>query len=106
MNVLNKPKEDVLLKLLYSNCVPILTYACDVKKFNSREMSQCNIAINDAIRKIFTFNRWESVRYVRESFGYPSIYEIFVSREKRFLSSLQTANNRVLSHLYNVYNLE
>ena len=30
LNVLNKPSENVLMKLLYSNCVPILTYGCEV----------------------------------------------------------------------------
>ena len=30
LNVLNKPSEDVQMKLLYSVSVPCLTYACDV----------------------------------------------------------------------------
>ena len=39
LSVLNKPSEVVLMKLLYCNCVPILTYAAAVKEFSSREMS-------------------------------------------------------------------
>ena len=33
-----KPHSNILLKLLYSNCVPILTYACTVKDFSASEM--------------------------------------------------------------------
>ena len=32
LNVLNGPSEQVLLQLLYSNCVPRLTYACEIRK--------------------------------------------------------------------------
>ena len=77
LNVLNKPDELTLMHLLFTNCVPILTYACAVKDFSSREMSSCNTALNDAIRKIFSFNRWESVRHLREGCGYKSLYEIY-----------------------------
>jgi len=34
LNVLKKPSEQVLLKLLYSVCVPNLTYACDVANYH------------------------------------------------------------------------
>ena len=59
--------ENVLMKLLYTNCVPILTYSCAVKEYNSREMSSCNSAVNNCIRKIFSFARLESVRHIRDS---------------------------------------
>jgi hypothetical protein len=54
--VLNKPDEEVQIKLLYVNCIPILSYASVVKTFHSPKMSQINTAINDAIRSIFLFN--------------------------------------------------
>ena len=57
LNVLKGAKEDVLLKLLYSNCVPILTYACDVKEYSASDMSDCSIAMNNAFKKIFFFSR-------------------------------------------------
>ena len=70
LNVLNKPNENVLMHLLYTNCVPILTYACSIKSFSSKDMGDCTTALNDAIWKIFSFNWWESVRSLRETFGY------------------------------------
>ncbi len=77
LNALNKPDDCVLMYLLYANCVPILTYACGIKKFSSRDMQDCNTALNNATRRIFTYNRWESVRTLRESLGYESLTEIF-----------------------------
>ena len=59
LNVLKKPDECVLMHLLYTNCVPILTYACAVKKYPSREMQDCTTALNNSIRRIFTYNTWE-----------------------------------------------
>ena len=42
-------------------------------------MQDINTAINDAIRKIFSFNRWESVRALREGCDKKSIYDIFAN---------------------------
>lgn len=93
---LNKPNDEVLIHLLYTNCVPILSYACDVKIVSARDMRDSNTAINNAIRKIFTFNRWESVRSLREGFQKKSIYEIFHTARDKFQLSLPLHRNSVL----------
>ena len=61
---LKRPSEHVLMMLLYSFSIPILTYACEVKFFSSSEMLDCHIAVNDSIRRIFSFHRWESIRHL------------------------------------------
>ena len=99
LTVLNKPSEHILMQLLYTNCIPILTYACDIKSYSAKEMQDCNTAINDAIRKVFTFNRWESVRQLRESFGYKSIYELFEKAKSRFTNSIASHHNQTLRSL-------
>ena len=96
LTALHKPSEEVLIKLLYTNCVPIITYACHVKQFSAHDMRNCNTAINDAIRRIFTFNRWESVRSLRESFGMKSLYDIFARAAFDFQNSLPSHHNSVL----------
>ena len=103
LNVAKKPREQVLMNLLYSICVPILTYACEVKVFSAREMTQLHVACNDAIRKVFTYNRWESVKALHENMGYLSITEIFAERKLKFERKLATMNNAVLRHLHNVF---
>ena len=100
LNVLHKPDEGVLLHLLYSNCVPTLTYACAVKTFSSRQMQDCNTALNNAIRKIFTYNRWESIRVLRESFGYLSLTEIFNKTVKKFFYTLPNHSNTIVRELH------
>ena len=74
LNVLTDAHEDVLMSLLYSNCIPIISDACAVKQFSSSEMTNCNTAINSVIRKIFGFAHRQSVRTLREISGYKSIY--------------------------------
>ena len=102
LNALQGAHEHVLLTLLYTNCVPILTYACAVKEFSNSEMSDCNVAMNNACRKIFGFRHWQSIRVLRETFGFKSIYVIFKETQDKFLKSCKSHPNpiiRFLSHL-------
>ena len=94
-----KPHSNILLKLLYSNCVPILTYACAVKDFSSSEMYRCHVAINNAIRKIFSFAVWQSIRHLRMSYGFDSIYEIFSKAKSKIIAAATCSSNSVISHL-------
>ena len=88
------------MKLLYSVCVPTITYACDVVSFHYKEMESLHVAVNDAIRKIFSYNRWESIKILRESLGYLSVTEIFANRKRSFESRLSHIGNSALSFLY------
>ena len=87
------------MKLLYSNRVSILTYACEVKRHNGRDMTTLDVALNDCIRKIFGFHRWESTRELRKSLGYDSITEIFAKRSMSFMNGLNRTCNPVLISL-------
>ena len=87
------------MKILYNISVPHLTYACDVVDFSSKEMNRLHVALNDAIRKIFTFSRWESVKALREGFGYLSVTEIFAKRKRSFLRKIPSTGNQILSYL-------
>ena len=80
-----------------SNCVPILTYACSVKQYLAREMSDCNVAMNNALRKIFGFSQWQSIRYLRELFGVKSLYVIFKETQDRFLVACANHSNPIIS---------
>ena len=99
INALYKPSEEVLMRLLFTNCVPVLTYGCELKTLLAKDMHKMNVAINDSIRKIFGWHRWESVRTLRMSFNYPDIYKIFAMRRKGFLASLKSVKNTVLKSL-------
>ena len=96
LTAVKKPTEPVLMRLLYSFAVPILTYASEAKSFSSADMHNCTVALNDAIRKIFSFNRWESIRSLRIELGYDDLTTIFAQRKKKFHSQMHLVNNRAL----------
>ena len=101
-----RPNDHILMKLLYTNCVPILTYACAVKQFSAAEMSSCNTAINNAIRRIFSFARYESIRHLRQSYHFKSIYEIFSLAQSKFIKSSLTSSNDIVRHIANCFDLD
>ena len=88
------------MKLLYSNFVTALTYAAEVRQPSATEMRNMNTAINDAIRRIFSYQRWESVRSLRESYGCDSIYVIYENRKSRFYCVLQAHPNSILKKVF------
>ena len=61
-----------------------------------------DVALNDCIRRIFSYNRWESTRELRRGLGYDSITEIFAKRKLSFERSILTIANSVLVRLHNV----
>ena len=102
INAVYKPSEEVLLRLFYSNCVPILTYGIEVKEYLARDMTSHHVAINDGIRKIFGWNRWESIRTLRESFGYLDLHTIAATRRRSFFAGFRFLDNPTLKHLKRV----
>ena len=94
-----KPDHHVLMRLLYSNCVPILTYACAVREYSTADIPRCHVAVNNAIRKIFSFAIWQSIRHVRISYGYRSIYELFETAKRKFINSASKSSNIIIQLL-------
>ena len=99
LNCMVKPKENVLMQLLYSNCVPRLTYGAAVKVLNASESRQINVAVNNAARRIFQFRRWQSIRELREIYGFKPIEIMFADARTRFTNSLPNHSNGVLRFL-------
>ena len=97
-----KPHSTILMKLLYTNCVPIITYACAVREFNAADMRRCHVAINNAIRYIFSFGVWQSIRHIRIEHGFKSIYEIFAIAKAKFQASAKFSYNSIVSHLASI----
>ena len=104
INVLKGAHEHTLLTLLHSNCVPILTYACAVKHYSSSDMSDCNVAMNNAFRTIFGLTDWRSIRTLRAMFGFKSLDDTFKVAQDRFLASCRSHTNPIVSCIAS-YNL-
>ena len=99
INSRTRPSETVLMRLLYSVCVPNLTYAADVKHYSTTDQHKCTMALNNAIRKIFTFHRWESIRDFRNGLGYPDLCTLFAKRSRSFHLKLTKSRNTVIKQL-------
>ena len=84
------------MHLLFSNCVPRLTYGAAVKELNGVESNQYNVALNNAIRRIFGFRQWQSIRQLREVYVFDSMEMMFAKAKKRFHDSLPNHLNGVL----------
>ena len=82
LTTVKKPHEPTQMHLLYSFSVPILTYTAEVKCLSYNEMHKCIVALNDAIRRIFSFNRWESIRSLRLALGYDDLFTIFTKKKE------------------------
>ena len=100
MTLLTKPTENILMQLLYSNCVPKLTYGAAVKDLTAAEKQQYNVALNNAVRRIFGFRYYQSIRQLREFYNYDSIEIIFAKARKRFFNSVANHDNGLLRFLY------
>ena len=88
-----------MMKILYTICVPTLLYACNVKEYSGSEVIDFNTAVNDAVRKIYSFNRWESVRHLRIEQGYESIHEMFYRQRESFSRQLPLIGNSFINKL-------
>ena len=97
LNVLHGPSELVQMQLFYTNCVPLMTYCCEIKRCSG--MTRMDVALNDCIRKIFSYNIRESTRYLRQSLGYKSITEIYAERQRSFFHNLPRTRNPILIYL-------
>ena len=99
VTAVRKPSEQVSMRLLYSFSIPILTYASEVKSFSCSEMYDCHVAVNDSIRRIFLYNRWESIRSLRMQFGYRDLNTLFAIRKRAFLAKLPHMGNATITSL-------
>ena len=106
LNVPQRSSEQVLMKLLYAICVPLLTYGCDSVSYSTRQVHEMTVALNDSIRRIFSYQRWESISTLRKSFGYKSITEIFHDRTKNFLGRLSFLRNPTLNKIKEVNDVD
>jgi hypothetical protein len=107
-SVLNSCKyvsEDVKLHLVKSFCLPMLTYcigALNLSKQNIRELGVC---WNDAFRKIFHYNRWESVKDLQFFFYELPFEQLYDFLRWKFLTYTKHARMSVIL-LYDICKMQ
>ena len=102
LNSMVRPRENVLIRLLYTNCVPRLTYGAPIKDLNASERQQINVAINNGVRRIFGFRRWQSICQIRKFYNFKPVEVMFEQAKLRFFRQLTNHKNSVLRFLSNL----
>ena len=73
-----------------------------MKEFSNSDMHFCQVAINDAIRRIFSYNRWESIRALHSGLGYKDLYTLFALRKRSFRAKLPLMGNVAVTLLNDI----
>jgi len=80
--------ETVQVQLVRSYCLPLLLYCVGALDLNSTSIRDVSVCWNDAFRKIFKYNRWESVKMVQYFCGVLDFTHYYHMHRWKFLHSL------------------
>ena len=87
------------LTLQESYCLPILTYAAVAVKYTARQEQELNAAWNSVYRRIFGFNKWESVKAFVKGLGRLDLHHVFMLRRVNFYLRLRSSGLTVLHNV-------
>jgi len=76
--------EVIHLTLQESYCLPILIYGVSVACYTKRQLDELNACWNSVYRKIFGFNKWESVRCFIGGLGRLDLHHLIAIRRLKF----------------------
>ena len=95
---------NVLMHLIYTNCVPIVTWGIGVQNYFQCEMQQLKTAVNGAIKRIFRC-QWIEVPQHRASLGYPRFDELVDAAKTRLCTALPRSPNPLVQLLFQKFQL-
>ena len=84
------------LHLVESYCLPMLTYAVEALHLKNSQISKLNTCWNNAYRRIFRMNAWESVTDLQFFCGKSNLKTIIETRKRKFFNNVYVASNCVL----------
>jgi hypothetical protein len=80
--------EPVKIQLLRSFCLPLLMYCIGAFELSNTAVTELSVCWNDAFRKIFHYNRWESVKQVQYYFGCLDLKHMYHLARFKFMSTI------------------
>jgi len=98
--------ELIQLQLQESYCLPILTYAFPGLRVNASQIRELNVCWNSVYRKIFHYNRWESVKCCINGLGRMDSVHILAFQALKFWKSLMQSTNRTLYSIFMCFRRE
>ena len=95
----------VKLKLLENHCLPIILYVMDCLNLKEHVIKELNSQWNAIYRKIFNFNKWESVKTLICSLQRLDFKYIINMRRVTFVKrmSMSGCNNDTFTHILHYF---
>jgi hypothetical protein len=97
--------ELVKLELLEKHCLPILLYSVEVLDLGNAEIRNLNVWWNSIYRKIFGFQKWESVKQLICFLGRIDIVYMVNLRHILFLKNIAVSYNGVMREMFEVVSI-
>lgn len=88
-------REDVMLKLLYSKCIPVATYGLDACPINSSNMHSFEFMLNRTLMRVFKTRSIAIVRECCSMFGLKSFAEMVNMKKCKFMQRYVSTDNFV-----------
>ena len=80
--------------------LPVLMYAAPALSFRSRQIDEMNVCWNNVIRRLFKYNKWESVKAVLLGLGRLNIRHLLMLRKINFYRRAFMSDNNVLHTVF------
>ena len=96
--ILGKTKcvhETVKLALMEAHCLPVLLYSCVALSYTNQQLTDLNACWNSVYRRIFGFNKWDSVRVFIAGLGRMNFISIHAHLCFKFYKEGFKSNNYV-----------
>lgn len=87
--------EECLVHIINAQCLPVLGYGAGVWKCNNDTIRRVGVCFNDAIRRVFGYRRYESVRTILFEFGMLPM-DLYVAKARLLMVSNAMRSNREL----------
>ena len=91
------------LHLMESHCLPVLLYATTALNFNREQLRDLNAGWNSVYRRIFGFNKWESVKLFIAGLGRLDFKSLRSYLCLKFYKAGSLSDNTVFRNVMNHY---
>ena len=97
--------EVVQLHLQESYCLPLLTYAAPALRLTDQQLRELNVCWNSVYRKLFKFNRWESVKCFINGLGRLDLLHIHALHKIKYCCRLNKCANTTMFRVFQCFKL-
>ena len=92
--------EMTLLSMQEAYSLSVLMYAAPALHLSVKQTSELNVCWNMVFRRIFRYNKWESVRAVIDGCGRLDVKHLIIVRRIQFYRHIFYMNDSVLHNLF------